>query len=233
MSKNLKIIVASIGLVFFGLVVALGWNIVHLTSLSSNEAKLTKQVKTLKKERDALADEYDRSKDDVEAMSGVTFEEVTGFKKARIDRDDQIVTDFLNTIFTWTNGAQYDKQRDEIMNSGITGAKELTETLMMENYRVEVPDDLSENLRKKLEKLSNDIDVNGIKSKLVTTRLVRTSWTDDGDVTYAVNVRYQVYVNERDLTGKNKTTRDLVFTIKLTGRAADRKIDSVTYAYVN
>ncbi|MVX58389.1 hypothetical protein E5983_01815 [Streptococcus danieliae] len=150
-----------------------------------------------------------------------------GFPLSELKQDEHIVTDYLNTIFSWKNGQEYDEQRQILEAGAVKGSEELLKVIMPPNYRVPVPKELVGKIK------DNDIDINGLKSKLVQTQLERLSWSKSAaaEVTYVAMITYQVYVNEADLSGDYKTTRDMVFTFKVSG-TDDRKVTEVQYGFV-
>lgn len=150
-----------------------------------------------------------------------------GFPLSELKQDEQIVTDYLNTIFSWENGQEYDEQRQVLEAGAAKGSEELLKVIMPPNYRVPVPKELVGKIK------DNDIDINGLKSKLVQTQLERLSWSKsaEAEMTYVAMITYQVYVNEADLSGDHRTTRDMVFTLTVSGDS-DRKVTEVQYGFV-
>lgn len=154
-------------------------------------------------------------------------QEFLGFPLSEIKQDEQIVTDYLNTIFSWENGQEYDEQRKVLGAGAAKGSDELLKVIMPPNYRVPVPKEQVGKIK------DNDIDINGLKSKLVQTQLERLSWSksEAAEVTYVAMITYQVYINEADLSGDHRTTRDMVFTLTVSGDL-DRKVTEVQYGFV-
>lgn len=204
--------------------------VTHQSNVKQSQAIATKESELLKldKEYNTMFSEYDAIQRKLDNEKAKFFKEVSGFQHQEIEQDNDIVLNYLDKMFTWTSGDQYDKQREEIRKIGALGTDELLKTIMTENYRVEVP----ENLKGKIK--DNDIDVNGLKSKLVSSRFHRTSWqkSDEADITYVARISYQIYINESDLSGDYKTLRSMLFTFKLSGLGDARKITSVQYAFV-
>lgn len=182
---------------------------------STRELKKNKEEET-RKVGQKLAEEQER-----------LVQEFLGFSLSELKQDEQIVTDYLNTIFSWKNGQEYDEQRKILEAVAAKGSEDLLKVIMPPNYRVPVPKELVGKIK------DNDIDVNGFKSKLVQTQLERLSWSKSAtaEVTYVALITYQVYINDEDLSGEHKTTRDMVFTFTVSGDL-DRKVTEVQYAFV-
>lgn len=182
---------------------------------STRELKKNKEEET-RKVGQKLAEEQER-----------LVQEFLGFSLSELKQDEQIVTDYLNTIFSWKNGQEYDEQRKILEAVAAKGSEDLLKVIMPPNYRVPVPKELVGKIK------DNDIDVNGLKSKLVQTQLERLSWSKSAtaEVTYVALITYQVYINDEDLSGEHKTTRDMVFTFTVSGDL-DRKVTEVQYAFV-
>lgn len=162
-----------------------------------------------------------------EAQTNIV-KELTGFTSSELSNDEAIVTSYLNNIFTWTSGDQYDKQRQTIQAIAANGTDSLLNEVMTENIRVAVPEELKGTIK------DNDIDINGLKSLLLENQFNRLAWdkSTSADVSYTSRVSYQVYVNEEDLKGEHKTVRTLLFTFKISGIGQERRIVEVKYAFV-
>lgn len=182
---------------------------------------------------------YQKQKEEVgmkhqEVYSELTKEEdriiseLIGFPVVDISKDKEMIDNYLNLIFTWTNGDQYDEQRDKIKTMNISGSDKILNTLMMENYRVKVPENLKGKLR------DNDIDINGLKSQMIDLETHRDSWirSTAAEVTYTALLEYQIYVGKEDLSGDYKTTRKLMFTLTLSDVGENRSIREVSYSFV-
>lgn len=186
------------------------------------------ELKGAQKELDALTVTHGEVQTELLKVKSDFFERVAGFKPATIDEDDDLVMAYLDKMFTWTTGEQYDKQRLLLASIDAEGTDKLLKEIMVENYRVPMPDEL----KGKIE--DNDIDIHNLKSKLVSTRFNRLSWdkSADADVTYTARITYQVYINEADLKADYQTKRDMLFTLKLSGQGLERKVVYVSYAFV-
>lgn len=154
--------------------------------------------------------------------------ELTGFVPSDLKNDEKIILDYLENIFVWENGDQYDRQREVVRNVQAEGTEELLKTVMTANYRVSVPDNLKGKIK------DNDIDINGLKSTIVEAQINRMSWdkTSTAQVAYIGRVQYQIYINEADLSGEHRTVGDLFFTFQLSGIGKERKVTAVKYAYI-
>lgn len=192
-------------------------------SISSQIDNQKTEISTYKKQNEEI------TKNRQEVISEITKEqekiagEIVGFPVAEMRKDEKIITDYLSLMFNWTSGDQYDEQRNKIKSINASGTDTLLNSLMMENYRVATP---------KGSKLKdNDIDINGLKSKLLSQVIDRVG-VENAEVLYSALVEYQIYIDENDLSGKYKTTDKLLFTFKVSGEGDNRKISNVKYAFI-
>lgn len=188
----------------------------------SNEIKKQENAvtKMAKKVSELEAEEEELSKA-VEEKRREEFVSAFGIDISVYDEDRELIEVFLNKAFTWTSGDQYDLQREEIISSKISGAGEFTDTYMMENYRVPVPDHLKGKVK------DNDIDVNGLKSQLLTVNSSVAKW-EKGKLVYTTRASYQLYINDGDLTGENQTINEMIFQFELSGQKQERQIQSMS-----
>lgn len=221
--KNINKIDLSIMLVILLLFVSSIVLVVSNISISSQIENQKTEISTYQKQNEEL------TKKQQEVFSKVSKEqerlvgEIVGFPVAEMHKDEKIISDYLNLMFNWTSGDQYDEQRKEIKSINAEGTDEILNSLMMENYRVATP---------KGSKLKdNDIDINGLKSKLLSQVTDRIG-VENSEVLYSGLIEYQIYIDENDLSGKYKTTDKLLFTFKVSGEGDNRKISNVKYAFV-
>lgn len=210
------------------LLLLLGFNIYQHQKSTRAIQKANAELKTLQKSQKKSDATYLDLQKQITVAEDSVFKDITGFSKGDITNDNAIVEDYLNTIFTWTNGKDYNKQRQEIKDINAKGTKELLDVIMKENYTVSVPKGSEGKIK------NNDIDVNGIKAKLTDNQSQRLTWdkSSSADVTYVNQITYQVYIDDDDLSGENKTTRNLMFTTKLSGVGEDRKVVDVKFAFL-
>lgn len=210
------------------LLLLLGFNIYQHQKSTKEIQKDNADLKTLQKSQEKSEAQYLDLQKQITLAEESVFKDITGFSKDDIKNDNAIVEDYLNTIFTWTNGTDYNKQRQEIKDINAKGTKELLDVIMKENYTVSVPKGSEGKIK------NNDIDVNGIKAKLTANQAQRLTWekSSSADVTYVNQITYQVYIDDDDLSGENKTTRNLMFTTKLSGVGKDRKVVDVKFAFL-
>lgn len=221
--KNINKIDLSIMVVILLLFVSSVVLMISNISISSQIDNQKTEISTYKKQNEEI------TKNRQEVISEITKEqekiagEIVGFPVAEMRKDEKIITDYLSLMFNWTSGDQYDEQRNKIKSINASGTDTLLNSLMMENYRVATP---------KGSKLKdNDIDINGLKSKLLSQVIDRVG-VENAEVLYSALVEYQIYIDENDLSGKYKTTDKLLFTFKVSGEGDNRKISNVKYAFI-
>ncbi|MCQ9212413.1 MULTISPECIES: hypothetical protein [unclassified Streptococcus] len=197
--------------------------------LTSSIEKKQSEIYSLKEEVRTREVEYEQLQEELVTAQALVVKEITGFLPAELEKDDTIIRSYLEKIFTWKNGQEYDRQRAEIKAIGAGGSEKLLKNVMTENYRVPVPEELKGTIK------DNDIDVNGLKSLLTNYQTNRIAWSksSDADVLYTSRIQYQVYINEEDLSGEHKTVRNLLFTFKLSGIGENRKVVDVQYAFID
>ncbi|MCQ9214488.1 hypothetical protein MU448_08740 [Streptococcus sp. O1] len=165
--------------------------------LTSSIEKKQSEIYSLKEEVRTREVEYEQLQEELVTAQALVVKEITGFLPAELEKDDTIIRSYLEKIFTWKNGQEYDRQRAEIKAIGAGGSEKLLKNVMTENYRVPVPEELKGTIK------DNDIDVNGLKSLLTNYQTNRIAWSksSDADVLYTSRIQYQVYINEEDLSG--------------------------------
>lgn len=217
-------LIASIILLVVGLVALVSYNHVLQSDIKEQKQELSSLAKKKESQEEII---LEQKKEITKAQEQVT-KDLTGFLPDDLENDVAILRSYLENIFVWENGDQYDKQREIIKGVNADGTEELLKTVMTTNYRVSVPDELKGTIK------DNDIDINGLKSALVEAQINRMSWdkTTTADVTYTARVQYQIYINESDLEGEYKTLGNLLFTIKLSGVGKDRKVVDVKFAFI-
>ncbi|MHB9782051.1 hypothetical protein ACXM1Q_004820 [Streptococcus sp. 10F2] len=219
-----RILISFISFFFIFLVGLLAYNLVTYQTIEDQKKEL---VSYQKQKEEVETKHQEVSAELVKEEERIT-KELIGFPVVELGKDKEMIRDYLNLIFTWTSGDQYDSQRNKIKAMNTAGTDKILNTLMMENYRVPVP----ENLKGKLK--DNDIDINGLKSQMINLEIHRDSWTQSSaaEVTYTALLEYQVYIDKKDLTGDYKTTRKLMFTFTLSDVEENRSIREVTYSFV-
>lgn len=221
--KNINKIDLSIMVVILLLLVSSVVLVMSNISIRSQIENQKTEISTYQKQNEELTKKqqevFSKVSKEQERLAG----EIVGFPVVEMRKDEKIISDYLNLIFNWTSGDQYDEQRKEIKSINAGGTDTILNSLMMENYRVAIP---------KGSKLKdNDIDINGLKSKLLSQVTDRIG-IENSEVLYSALIEYQIYIDENDLSGKYKTTDKLLFTFKVSGEEDERKISNVKYAFI-
>lgn len=222
---RLSIILTSlISLFLIFLVGLLTYNLVTYQTIGNQK----KELLSYQKQKEEVETKHQEVSAELVKEEERITKELIGFPVVELGKDKEMIRDYLNLIFTWTSGDQYDSQRNKIKAMNTAGTDKILNTLMMENYRVPVP----ENLKGKLK--DNDIDINGLKSQMINLEIHRDSWIQSSaaKVTYTALLEYQAYIDKKDLTGDYKTTRKLMFTFTLSDVEENRSIREVTYSFV-
>lgn len=195
--------------------------------LHTNSRKLTKEKQRLQKEISHLDKNITSSKKDLEQLTKDYKEAIldqyvkdTGADPRVKQIDEEQIEGFLAQIFDWSTGEEYDKQRQAIIDSKIPGSDKIVKEHMAENYRVPVPEDLKGKIK------DNYIDVEGLKSKTTAMSIDVANWSTS-ETTYFVQASYQLYLNDDDLDGRNKTIKTLVFLMTIDGDSSNRQIKKI------
>lgn len=221
--KNIKKLDLSFIAVILFLIVSSVGLLVSNISISSKIENQKIEISTHQKQNEDITKKHQEVISEISKEQEKLASEIVGFPVAEMRKDEKIISDYLSLIFTWTSGDQYDEQRREIKSINAVGTDRILNSLMMENYRVAIPKD------SKLK--DNDIDINGLKSKLLT-QIVDRIGVENSAVLYSALIEYQIYIDENDLSGKYKTTDKLLFTFEVSGEGDNRKISNVKYAFV-
>lgn len=108
MENNSKSVLALVitGLIFL---VSLGVSIVITRAYNGTLTEQQSQIDVLTNKVSVM--EVEQSNKDEEVFSNVT-----GLNRERTKRDDEIITEFLDTVFTWSSYEEYQKAREAVMD---------------------------------------------------------------------------------------------------------------------
>lgn len=108
MKNNSKSVLALVitGLIFL---VSLGVSIVITRAYNGTLTEQQSQINVLTNKVSVMEVEQSSKNEEV-------FSNVTGLNRERTKRDDEIITDFLNTVFTWNSYEEYQKARETVMD---------------------------------------------------------------------------------------------------------------------
>ncbi|MVX58968.1 hypothetical protein E5983_04815 [Streptococcus danieliae] len=197
-------------------------------SVSRGIASKTVELESVRKIKEKKEEETQKVGQELTRAQEELTQEVVGFSLSELKQDEKIVKNYLDTIFSWTNGQEYDNQRKMLEAGGAKGSDELLKVIMPPNYRVPVPEDLVGKIK------DNDVDINGLKSKIIGLQIYPDSWEkgSDAEVIYTAVLQYQIYIHERDLSGDYRTTDDLLFRFTLAGTGDNRKVAEVKHSFI-